>query len=367
MNAEVVVVGGGLAGVSAALTLRRSGFRVVLLEREAQPHHKVCGEFLSAEALRYLAALGIDVASHGAVPVRRVRLLRGAAVTETSLPFAAMSLTRRTLDAALLAQASAAGVLVHAGHTLEGLQRDGDGWLLRTTQGDWRTGAVVLATGKHDLRGRPRPAGSQAGMMGLKMYFRLAADQRAALGDAVELASLHGAYAGLQPVEDGCANFCCTVHADAYRSFGGTWEGLFTRFCSANALLAQRLIGAQPQLAKPLAVSPVPYGYVRSATERGLWCVGDQAAVIPSFTGDGMSMALHSGVLAATMLAQGESAEAFQQKLAADVRSLVGLATTIATTLATHPRLTLALAQRVPGLLRTIARRTRLRDKDLLA
>jgi hypothetical protein len=83
-----------------------------LIEREPTPRHKVCGEFLSGEALEDLHALGIDVASLGAVPIDYVRLAAARRAAEAPLPFPAASLTRKALDTALLAEAVAAGVRV---------------------------------------------------------------------------------------------------------------------------------------------------------------------------------------------------------------------------------------------------------------
>src|ERR1035438_5012281 len=71
---EVLILGGGVAGCAASIALARKGRSVTLIEREATPRHKVCGEFLSGEALEDLHALGIDVASLGAVPINYVRL-----------------------------------------------------------------------------------------------------------------------------------------------------------------------------------------------------------------------------------------------------------------------------------------------------
>ena len=63
--------------------------------------------------------------------------------------------------------------------------------------------------------------------------------------------------------------------------------------------LAMRLAGAEPLLEKPIAITHIPYGYIRRTTQDGLYCIGDQAAVIPSFTGDGISIALHTARQAA--------------------------------------------------------------------
>jgi len=71
---DVLVLGGGVAGCAASIALAREGRVVTLIEREHTPRHKVCGEFLSGEALEDLHALGIDVASLGAVPIDYVRL-----------------------------------------------------------------------------------------------------------------------------------------------------------------------------------------------------------------------------------------------------------------------------------------------------
>jgi flavin-dependent dehydrogenase len=77
---------------------------------------------------------------------------------------------------------------------------------------------------------------------------------------------------------------------------------------------------------RPLAISSIPYGYI-SYQNSGAWCVGDQAAVIPSFTGDGMAIALHSGALAAEMCLDGGSADQHQRMLRAQLRKGMLMAT----------------------------------------
>ena len=109
MQDEVLILGGGVAGCAAAIALARRGRSVTVIERELTPRHKVCGEFLSGEALEDLYALGVDVASLGAVPLNYVRLAAGKRAAEAPLPFPAASLTRKALDTALIAAALAAG------------------------------------------------------------------------------------------------------------------------------------------------------------------------------------------------------------------------------------------------------------------
>jgi len=128
VNAEVLIVGGGLAGSAAAIWLARGGRDVVVIEREALAHHQVCGEFLSREALNYLKLLGLDVARFGAVPISAVRLAGKSGFSQANLPFPAQSLTRRRLDEELLQMAVDAGARVMRGCRVSGLEREGAAW-----------------------------------------------------------------------------------------------------------------------------------------------------------------------------------------------------------------------------------------------
>jgi flavin-dependent dehydrogenase len=328
MEAEVAVVGGGLAGASFAAQLAAAGRDVLLIEREAGPHDKVCGEFLSREAQLYLRDLGIDLAGLGAAPIGTLGLAAGARTVSARLPFQALSLSRRVLDEAVLAQATARGAQVLRGRRVTGTE-PGLRLRVRLEDGAEITAAtVVLATGKHDLRGHARPAGRQNDLIGFKMMFELSPRQRAALEGRVELMLFAGGYAGLQPVEGGRANLCLLVQRDRFAAIGRSWPALLAAIGAETPLLATRLGAARPDWAKPLTVAGLPYGLVlRDAAADGLWRLGDQAAVIPSFSGDGMSIALHSARLAATAYLEGRTARDFQAKLAADIGAQVWRAT----------------------------------------
>jgi flavin-dependent dehydrogenase len=329
MQAEVAVVGGGLAGASAAGQLAAAGRDVLLIEREAGPHDKVCGEFLSREAQLYLRALGIDLAALGAAPIHILGLAAGDRLVSTRLPFQAMSLSRRVLDEAVLEFSRERGVRVLRGRRVTGTETVERGLRLRLEDGAAVTArTVILATGKHDLRGHARPAGRQNDLIGFKMMFTLTARQRAALSGRVELMLFAGGYAGLQPVGGERANLCLLVRRDRFAAIGRSWDALLTAIGTETPLLATRLQGAQPEWARPLTVAGLPYGLVvRQPAPDGFWRLGDQAAVIPSFSGDGMSIALHSARLAASAYLQGRTAAEFQARLAADVGAQVWRAT----------------------------------------
>jgi flavin-dependent dehydrogenase len=324
---EVLVLGGGVAGCAASIALARKGRRVTLIEREPTPRHKVCGEFLSGEALKDLHALGIYVASLGAVPINHVRLAAARRAAQAPLPFSAASLTRKALDTALIAAAIAAGVRVEQGRSVQALARTAPSvWQATLDDGTACVAPTVfLATGKHDLRGHGRPK-DPLQWVGFKMYYRLSAAQIADLADASELTLYSGGYGGIQPVEDGIANFCCVVQRRYFARAGLRWEGLLAKMQQDCPHLAMRLGGAEPLLDKPITITHIPYGYIRPTTEDGLYCIGDQAAVIPSFTGDGISIALHTARCAVAAYLAAEPAPLFQSKLRSALRVQMRLA-----------------------------------------
>lgn len=370
MPEEVLILGGGVAGCAAAIGLARRGQQVTLIEREPTPRHKVCGEFLSGEALEDLHALGIDVASLGAVRIEHVRLAAARRAAEAPLPFPAASLTRKALDTALLAAAVEAGVRVEAGRSVQSLQRTAAGtWQAELDGGSCREAATVfLATGKHDLRGHARPKDPQQ-WVAFKMYFRLSAAQTADLADASELMLYPGGYGGIQPVEDGIANLCCVVQRRFLERGGRRWENFLATMQEDCPHLAMRLKGAEPLLARPIAVSHIPYGYIRRTTEAGLYCVGDQAAVIPSFTGDGISIALHTARCATAAYLSGEPAPVFQAKLRSALLPQMRLAEFAAGGLNNAAaRAVLPFCLRVwPGVMRVTARLTRVAQNGVAA
>jgi flavin-dependent dehydrogenase len=364
---DAIVVGGGPAGAALAAELAAAGRAAVLFERERGPHDKVCGEFVSREGEHYLSRLGVSLEALGSLPVQHVRLMRNGGAIAAALPFRAHSLSRRVLDEALLARAAEAGVEVRRGVRVKELAQSDGGW-----SAILESGATVhardafLATGKHDLRGLKRPAGRQPGLIGFKCYWRLSGTQARQLEGHVELILFPGGYAGLQAVEGGRANLCLLVRRGAFAETYQTWEGLLAAMMAASPHLRIRLDGATASSIRPLAITGLPYGYV-GRQHTGPWRLGDQAAVIPSFSGDGMSIALHSARLAARYYLAGKTAASYQSTLAQDVSRQVSRATAISKILVTSQgqRAAMAAVRFMPRLLPAIAGLTRIPDRVL--
>src|SRR6185503_1799268 len=112
-------------------------------------------------------------------------------------------------DEALLTGAQEAGARVERGACVEALEGEHGGWMARLANGGTRqAAAVVLATGKHNLRGWTRPAGSQDDLVAFKMYFQLAGGDGSELQSRVELILFPGGYAGLLFLPNGVMNVC---------------------------------------------------------------------------------------------------------------------------------------------------------------
>jgi flavin-dependent dehydrogenase len=357
---STIVIGGGPAGASAAAVLARAGHAVTLYERDAGPTHKVCGDFISAEAVAALAGLGVDVAALGSAPIRHARFVAGRAVGTVRLPFTAHGLSRRLLDAALLDACERAGARVRRGVAVRALRRDAGGFVAEGP--DAAADQVLLGTGKHGLRGAPRPAVAGP-LVGLKTYFRLSPAAIAALRGHVEVITYPGGYAGLQLVEHDTANLCLLVSAERLRAAGGP-AGLIAALCAGQPHLADRLDGSVALLDRPLAIAGLAYGHVHEARAddpAGLFRLGDQAAVIPSLAGDGVAIALHSGMLAASALLAGAEAGAYHARLRRDLRGQVGRAQAVHRAIGRPAgrALVVAAARLLPSAVRLMANATR--------
>jgi menaquinone-9 beta-reductase len=366
-SVEHVVIGGGLAGAMVALRIAATGCDVVLLEKEQEAHHKVCGEFLSREAIHYLSHVGIDPLQLGAHAIHRVRLHSGKKSVGAQLPFTALSLSRCILDEALLVKAHEAGCDVRRGAYVAKLETASDGWSVQLRSGETiRAKTVFLATGKHDVNAWERGAGTQPDLVGFKMHWRLAPAQSEILSGAMELFLFHNGYGGLSMIEDGTANLCLVVRRNTLRRLGG-WTALLESIRNTVPSMRERLHSATPCWPKPHAISPIPYGHLGGPSD-GLWRVGDQVAVIPSFTGDGMSIALHSASLAADMYLNGESTDEYVRRLTSQLRPGMRLASGLSRAMVTPAArvITPFLLSLAPNALGRIALSTRIPNRALL-
>ena len=362
---DAVVVGGGPAGSAFALELVRNGRSVTILERTLAPHHKVCGEFLSQKTQSALDALGIDVTGLGATAISKFRLVKGERQATTSLPFKAAGLSRFRLDEALLATAERAGVQVVRGARVTEIVPGKGEVLVKTERREWRAAAAALATGKHSLRDLPRPSGP---MVGFKLHLEANAAAQALAG-IVQLVFFRAGYVGACLVEDQTLSIGWVMEKHLVRAIGADWSAQRSHLARQSSLIGDVLAGARPLIAKPVATAAIPYGFLRTEPiGPDVYPLGDQLAVVPSFTGDGLAIALCSGLSAAHALLDRKPAPIFQREFVGLLKHQFRVAAALGRVLETPATCAVAIAaaQFLPRIASKLVSATRIRGFESL-
>ncbi|WP_046348859.1 NAD(P)/FAD-dependent oxidoreductase [Sphingomonas changbaiensis] len=350
---DTIILGGGPAGSAAAITLAKAGERPLVLERQRETGDALCGGFLSWHSLALLERLGIEKL-RGAT-VDHVRLFSPNGSASARLPRPALGLSRRQLDSRLLAHAEALGARVEREVTARAL----DGCTIRTDGETFAPDRLLLATGKHDVRGggRPKPDGDPA--LGLRVRLGPAPALTRLVDGAIELHLFDRGYAGLVLQEDGSANLCLAVRKSRLNEAGGP-RALLHAIGRDVPALGERLAWLADQAAID-AIASVPYGWRATGTTPGVYRLGDQAGVMPSLAGEGMGIALTSGLLAGEAVLAGRPAEAFQRDLARRTGRPIAVARAILAFAERPPRAPLLVRtmRLAPGLATLLARATR--------
>jgi len=326
-----------LAGSAAGILLARGGMQPLLLERTATVAPRICGEFISTDGVQALAALGVDVHALGGQRTRKLRLASGNLRIEAELPFEAVGLSRCALDGALQQRAQDSGARLQRGQRVAIAQlatRDspftlqlGDGQREGQKEGQLlTTPSLLLACGKTDLAPvARRPRKEPEPLVGWQLHLRLSPAQMLEMDGHVEVALFDHGYAGLQAVEGKRVNLCLLARRLPAGQAQPSLPALLQTIRQSCPLLDERLQGAtwgEAGEAPAQTIYRVPYGHLHQPSvddPPGLWRLGDQAAVIPSFTGDGMAIALHSAALAAEVLLDGGAPERYHRQLLQDV------------------------------------------------
>ncbi len=282
---DLIVVGAGPAGSACAITASRSGAKVLLLEKDRLPRHKVCGEFVSPESLSLLGSLVGEKRFASNPRINSARIFYGAKTISLLIAPAAQSIPRFDLDAALLQSARASGVQTEERAAVREVV-SGELFQVRTStpsaEKTYSAKAVVNASGRWSQLTQ-FPHGNQK-WIGLKAHF-----YEAAPPGSVDLYFFEGGYCGVQAVGPNAVNASAMVRADTARSLDEVF--------SKNAELWRRSRDWE-QLFNPITTSPL-YFRRPETKDKGMFLVGDAAGFIDPFAGDGISLALHSGQLAA--------------------------------------------------------------------
>ena len=293
MTQAPVIVGAGPAGCAAAISLCRQGIGPTLIDRNAKANDAICGGFISWRTAETLHTLDIDPGSLGGHTVNHLRIFTQRQAAEVPLPDRAYGLSRGTLDQAMRNRAHELGARLTV-DTVRGFEPDG----VRGEHGHYEAETVFHATGKHDVRGMSRPRDTNETAIGLRVRIGPERNLAATIGDAIELHLFDGGYAGIVLQEDSTANICLAVRKTLLRDSGNDPHRLLQSLGDRYRQFGVR-IGGLTDTQPVDTIGSVPYGWIAQNTRAGFYRLGDQAAVIPSLAGEGMSIAVHSGIHAA--------------------------------------------------------------------
>jgi flavin-dependent dehydrogenase len=312
---DVAVIGGGVAGSTAAALLAQHGLRVILFEKGKFPRQKVCGEFLSPDGADVLQRVGVwpQIYRHSPPPIHSLTLTFREGEAQRKLPVPGWGVSRWILDDALWQHAQRMGVTTRERCTvqhIEGNLEQGFALTVRQvggTSAPVQSRMILCATGRQgqpwahrrapDIRATQRFVGVKAHLRGVP------------LTGHVELHTIRHGYCGLVEVTGDVSNLCCWVEMSAFQRAGGTPDRFLKSALGQNMRLHARLHLAEQRGSAWVTTSYADRSSV-TPVEADIWNVGDCVAMVAPLTGDGMGMALRAAELAATIMLKG-----FQRKL----------------------------------------------------
>jgi flavin-dependent dehydrogenase len=310
---DAIIIGGGPAGSSAAISLSQHGARVLVLEEKRMPRGKLCGEFITPECFPTLRRLGVmdRLVSAGAQRILRVSLIVASGKSVQTLVSGmsdeadwAMSLSRAVFDQILFDRARESGSTCLEGIAVSGCVFDDRGVgrvealsLKEGARVSFEAPVIVDASGRNSrlmVDKRERVGGSHGSRLyALKAHFK----GIEGINDQVELYFFPQGYGGLSRVEGGLVNLCFIVNERALKNAAGDPPKVVENTLMSNPVAQQRLRKAE-RVGKWHSAGPLTFGRRRLA--RGsVIAIGDASGMIDPFTGTGIQMALRTGEIAA--------------------------------------------------------------------
>lgn len=313
---DVAIVGGGLAGLAAAILLSRKGHAVVLFEKEKYPFHKVCGEYISLESWNFLESLGLPL-SKMQLPFIDTLLLtapNGNAFT-SKLSLGGFGISRYLLDNSLSAIAKQNGV-----HLMEETKVDAinfeDGFEIyfnskSTVEKNIKAKICLAAFGKrsnmdvkwkrHFLQSVDKRLDNY---VGIKYHIKTQWKE-----NIIGLHNFENGYCGISKIEEDKYCLCYMTNAENLKKSGNDIQQMEKNILYKNHHLKKIFAESEICQTFPVVISQINFNK-KTQVEDHVLMIGDAAGMITPLCGNGMSIALHTAKIAA------ELAEDFlQQKI----------------------------------------------------
>ncbi len=289
---DIIIIGGGLAGLVAAIELGKV-YKVLVLEKDAFPRHKVCGEYVSNEVLPYLQSIGIDPIAKGAKQIDRFEIsTHDGKLIKSKLPLGGFGMSRYALDNLLFTEASEySEIVIETCSQVEFKENH----FLMTTKGDtqYKAKYVVGAFGKRSLLDKTlsrKFIQKKSPWLAVKAHYQYNFEE-----NVVALHNFEGGYCGLSMIENNAVNACYLTTYTSFKKVKNITE-FQQKVMSANPFLADFFIKAIPLFEEPLTISQISFEN-KKPVENHIFMIGDAAGLIHPLCGNGMAMAIHSAKL----------------------------------------------------------------------
>lgn len=296
---DILIIGGGLAGLVNAIHLSRAGLAVTVIEKNEYPKHKVCGEYISNEVLPYLQWLDADPLSIGAKKINRFLLsTTSGKTTEAKLTVGGFGISRYALDDFLFQKAIQNNCTVMQ-DTVTAVHFENDSFRVQVKEGkDIGARIVIGAHGKRsnlDVKLGRSFIKSKSPFIGVKTHLRGDFPE-----DMVALHNFKGGYCGVSQVETGDLNVCFLANYDTFRKYKNI-EAYRQAVLYKNKHLKKVFENSIPVFEQSLTISQVSFSD-KSTVEQHILMCGDAAGMIHPLCGNGMAMAIHSAKIASELI-----------------------------------------------------------------
>ena len=289
---DVIIVGGGLAGLSSAIHLSKADLSILLIEKNDYPKHKVCGEYVSNEVLPYLEFLNIDVFKLGAKKINKFQLSTiKSKLISAILPMGGFGISRYCLDDALVKKAIENKVEILQG-AVENIEFYDEIFSVETkNKKTYQSKIVIGAFGKRsnlDIQLKRQFITSKSPYLAVKTHVKGHFPE-----DLVALHNFEGGYCGVSKIENDHINLCYITNYKQFKKYKNI-EEFEEKVLFKNHFLKNIFSQTTPVFEKPLTISQISFEEKKPIENHIIMC-GDTAALIHPLCGNGMSMAFKSG------------------------------------------------------------------------
>ena len=296
---DVIIIGGGLAGLCNAIHLSKLGKKVLLIEKNEYPKHKVCGEYISNEVLPYLEFLEVNPFDSGAVRINNFQLSTiKSNIISAKLPLGGFGISRYTLDLVLSEKAKENGVTILQ-DTVSNVTFLKDVFQVETKDNNIFTSKITIgAFGKRsllDVKMGRNFIQKKSPYLGVKIHVKGNFKE-----DLVALHNFKGGYCGVSKVENNAINLCYITNYATFKQYKNI-EDFQEQVVFKNNYLKEIFHSSEAIFEKPLSISQISFETKKPVEDHILMC-GDSAGMIHPLCGNGMSMAIQSAQLASKLI-----------------------------------------------------------------